>query len=207
MPSFSLTRANRGLGQTFVNALLQASAAKIYAAARCTDLTLLIKNAGIYRNTAFLTADSADVARAELETNFFDPLMMSKTFAPILKANGGTIVNVLSVLSCSTSPLRSPTAHPSPPHGHSPMVCRLITPRPPIITCQSRVANMLTAHWMNQMANQHLCCFNISSGQWTTGPLRCSIVLQTNVSFTFLTMQAWGLQKALPQISLALRIV
>ncbi|BBE50527.1 3-oxoacyl-[acyl-carrier-protein] reductase FabG [Ferriphaselus amnicola] len=124
-----VTGANRGLGQAFVNALLQAGAAKIYAAARdpgsitlsgvtpiklditnasdiaaaavrCTDLTLLINNAGIYRNTAFLAADSADVARAELETNFFGPLMMSKAFAPILKANGGgAIVNVLSVLS------------------------------------------------------------------------------------------------------------
>jgi NAD(P)-dependent dehydrogenase (short-subunit alcohol dehydrogenase family) len=124
-----VTGANRGLGQAFVNALLQAGAAKIYAAARdpgnitlsgvtpiklditnasdiaaaaarCTDLTLLINNAGIYRHTAFLAADSADVARAELETNFFGPLMMSKAFAPILKANGGgAIVNVLSVLS------------------------------------------------------------------------------------------------------------
>jgi NAD(P)-dependent dehydrogenase (short-subunit alcohol dehydrogenase family) len=124
-----VTGANRGLGQAFVNALLEAGAAKIYAAARdpssitlqgvvpiqldvtktadiaaaaarCTDLTLLINNAGIYRNTAFLAAGSADAARAELETNFFGPLALSLAFAPILKANGGgAIVNVLSVLS------------------------------------------------------------------------------------------------------------
>lgn len=124
-----VTGANRGLGQAFVNALLQAGAAKIYAAARdpssitlqgvvpiqldvtnaadvaaaaarCTDLTLLINNAGIYRNTAFLAPGSSDAARAELETNFFGPLALSLAFAPILKANGGgAIVNVLSVLS------------------------------------------------------------------------------------------------------------
>ena len=70
-----VTGAKRGLGQAFVNALLQAGAARIYAAARdpgsitlqgvvpiqldvtnasdiaaatarCTDLTLLINNAG-----------------------------------------------------------------------------------------------------------------------------------------------------------------
>jgi len=124
-----VTGANRGLGQAFVNALLEAGAAKIYASARdpssitlqgvvpiqldvtnpadiaaaaerCTDLTLLINNAGIYRNTAFLSPGSADAARAELETNFFGPLALSLALAPILKANGGgAIVNVLSVLS------------------------------------------------------------------------------------------------------------
>lgn len=124
-----VTGANRGLGQAFVNALQQAGAAKIYAAARdpssitlrgvvpiqldvtnaadvaaasarCTDVTLLINNAGIYRNTAFLAPGSSEAARAELETNFFGPLALSLAFAPILKANGGgAIVNVLSVLS------------------------------------------------------------------------------------------------------------
>lgn len=124
-----VTGANRGLGQAFVNALLAAGAAKVYAAARdpasitlqgvtpirldvtnaadiaaaaqqCTDVTLLINNAGIGRGSSFLATGSADAARSELETNFFGPLMLSQAFAPILKANGGGgIVNVLSVLS------------------------------------------------------------------------------------------------------------
>ena len=124
-----VTGANRGLGQAFVNALLEAGAAKIYAAARdassitlagvtpiqldvtnaadiaaaaarCTDVTLLINNAGIGRGSSFLAPGSADAARAELETNFFGPLALSQAFAPALKANGGgAIVNVLSVLS------------------------------------------------------------------------------------------------------------
>ena len=124
-----VTGANRGLGQAFVNALLQAGAAKIYAAARdpktitlkgvvpiqlditseadiaaaaaqCTDITVLINNAGISHNKAFTDAGSAAATRAELETNFFGPLNLSLAFVPILKANGGgAIVNVLSVLS------------------------------------------------------------------------------------------------------------
>ena len=124
-----VTGANRGLGQAFVNALLQAGAAKVYAAARdpssitlsgvvpiqldvtnaqdiaaaaarCGDVTLLINNAGIGRGASFLAAGSADAARAELETNFFGPLALSQAFAPILQKNGGgAIVNVLSVLS------------------------------------------------------------------------------------------------------------
>ncbi len=124
-----VTGANRGLGQAFANALLAAGAAKVYAAARdpasisltgvepikldvtnpadvaaaaasCTDVTLLINNAGIARGSSFMAAHSADAARAELETNFFGPLAMSQAFMPVLAANGGgAIVNVLSVLS------------------------------------------------------------------------------------------------------------
>lgn len=124
-----ITGANRGLGRAFVNAILDAGAAKVYAAVRdpstikrqdvvpiqlditrdtniaavaaqCTDVTILINNAGIARGTAFTEAGSAAAARAELETNFFGPLNLSLAFAPILRANGGgTIVNVLSVTS------------------------------------------------------------------------------------------------------------
>jgi NAD(P)-dependent dehydrogenase (short-subunit alcohol dehydrogenase family) len=124
-----VTGANRGLGQAFVNALLARGAKKVYAAARdpstitlsgvtpikldvtnasdiaaavkaCGDVSLLINNAGIARGSSFLAEGSADVARAEFETNFFGPLALSQAFAPVLKANGGgAIVNVLSVLS------------------------------------------------------------------------------------------------------------
>ncbi len=124
-----VTGANRGLGQAFVDALLAAGAAKVYAAARdpstitlqgverirldvtkadeidaaaktCADVTLLINNAGITRGSSFMANGSAAAARAELETNFFGPLALSQAFAPVLKANGGgAIVNVLSVLS------------------------------------------------------------------------------------------------------------
>jgi NAD(P)-dependent dehydrogenase (short-subunit alcohol dehydrogenase family) len=124
-----VTGSNRGLGEAFVKVLLAAGAKKVYAAARdpslisqqgvehikldvtnasevaaaaahCSDVTLLINNAGITRGSSFLARGSTDAARAELETNFFGPLAMSQAFAPILAANGGGgIINVLSVLS------------------------------------------------------------------------------------------------------------
>lgn len=124
-----ITGANRGLGQAFAKAALAAGAAKVYAAARdpdsitldgvepvrldvtradqvaaaarqCADVTLLVNNAGISRGSMLLAPDSAAAARAELDTNLFGPLEMSRAFAPVLAANGGgAIVNVLSVLS------------------------------------------------------------------------------------------------------------
>lgn len=124
-----VTGANRGLGRAFAKALLHAGVAKVYAGARdpstirldgaekirldvtrpqdvaaaaegCRDVTLLINNAGITRGSGFLATGSIEAARAELETNYFGPLALSKAFAPVLAANGGgAIVNVLSVLS------------------------------------------------------------------------------------------------------------
>lgn len=124
-----VTGANRGLGLAFTTALVAAGARKIYAGARdpssitvqgvepikldvtrpedvaaaaqhCPDLTLLINNAGISRATAFLAPGSEEAARAELETNYFGPLALTRAFAPILAANGGgAIINVLSVLT------------------------------------------------------------------------------------------------------------
>jgi NAD(P)-dependent dehydrogenase (short-subunit alcohol dehydrogenase family) len=124
-----VTGANRGLGLAFTKALLAGGARKVYAAARdpasvkqpgvqpvrldviqpeqveaaareLGDVNLLINNAGIIRGSGFLTPDGLDATRAELETNFFGPLLTARAFAPILAKNGGgAIVNVLSVLS------------------------------------------------------------------------------------------------------------
>jgi NAD(P)-dependent dehydrogenase (short-subunit alcohol dehydrogenase family) len=130
-----VTGANRGLGLAFAQAALQAGARKVYAAARdpasialsgvvpvaldvtdptqieaaaqaCGDVTLLINNAGISRQSSLLgSADALAAARAELETNFFGPWLLARAFAPVLKANGGGgIVNVLSVLSWLSFP-------------------------------------------------------------------------------------------------------
>jgi NAD(P)-dependent dehydrogenase (short-subunit alcohol dehydrogenase family) len=123
-----VTGANRGLGLAFAKALL-AGGAKVYAAARdreaialpgvtkvrldvtnpdevaaaareARDVNLLINNAGIAKGVAFLGEDAIAAARAELETNYFGPLLLSRAFAPVLAANGGgAILNVLSVLS------------------------------------------------------------------------------------------------------------
>jgi NAD(P)-dependent dehydrogenase (short-subunit alcohol dehydrogenase family) len=68
------------------------------AVAHAGDVSLLINNAAIAHQGGFLAPDSEEIARRQLETNFFGVLRMSKAFAPILAANGGgAILNVLSI--------------------------------------------------------------------------------------------------------------
>src|SRR5580700_9687283 len=130
-----VTGANRGLGRAFVGALRAAGCAKIYAAARrpadvvedgfiapvrlditqadevaaaaarCTDVNLLINNAGVARFRPALGAPTMDDARIEMETNYFGTLAMCRAFAPVLKRNGGgAVVNMLSVVSFFNAP-------------------------------------------------------------------------------------------------------
>lgn len=124
-----VTGANRGIGLAFAQALLGRGARKVYvgarnpasvtqagvqvlrldvtkptdvaaAAAQASDVSLVINNAGIAQPGGILAADSEDVARRLMETNFFAMLRVSKAFAPILKANGGgALLNVLSIAS------------------------------------------------------------------------------------------------------------
>ncbi|MBB5780138.1 SDR family oxidoreductase [Nonomuraea jabiensis] len=128
-----VTGANRGLGAAFAQALLDRGARTVYAAARnpatitgtnltpveldvtdpaavaaaaerCGDVDLLINNAGISRSGS----PDLDSARAEMDTNYFGTLSMSRAFAPVLARNGGgALVNVLSVLSFITLPQAS----------------------------------------------------------------------------------------------------
>ena len=77
------------------------------AASLCPDVTLLINNAGVLRNSPAL-GDSTAVtlaAREEMETNFFGVMSMVQAFAPLLAGHGGgAIVNVLSVASWFSNP-------------------------------------------------------------------------------------------------------
>ena len=70
------------------------------AAARCTDVTVVVNNAGVNHNAPVIGAGDAEWARHEIEVNYLGNLAVSRAFAPILGANGGgAIVNVLSILS------------------------------------------------------------------------------------------------------------
>ncbi|WP_441251710.1 SDR family oxidoreductase [Kitasatospora sp. McL0602] len=122
-----VTGANRGLGRHLAAQLVERGA-KVYAAARrpetvdlpgvvplrldvtdeesilaaartASDATLLVNNAGISTGTPLITG-ALDAVRLEMDTNFFGPLAVTRAFAPVIESNGGgSVLNVLSVLS------------------------------------------------------------------------------------------------------------
>lgn len=132
-----VTGANRGLGKAYAEALLAAGAAKVYAGARdpsaitdprltpvkldvtspedvaaaaaqCTDVTLLINNAGAMLMTPMLADGSESAMRREMEVNVYGMLAMIKAFAPVLAHNGGgAIANMLSVVSWFVPPFNA----------------------------------------------------------------------------------------------------
>jgi NAD(P)-dependent dehydrogenase (short-subunit alcohol dehydrogenase family) len=72
------------------------------AAARATDTTILINNAGSNTGASLLDGDLADL-RLELETHLIGSLTMIRAFAPALERSGGAVLNVLSVRSLLTN--------------------------------------------------------------------------------------------------------
>jgi NAD(P)-dependent dehydrogenase (short-subunit alcohol dehydrogenase family) len=129
-----VTGANRGLGQVYARELIRRGAARVYGAARnpaavtepgatpvrlditdpdqvaeaarqCSDVSLLVNNAGVMKASTFIDAPDLDAALLEMGTNYFGTLSMCRAFAPLLAANGGgAIVNMLSVASFYTNP-------------------------------------------------------------------------------------------------------
>jgi NAD(P)-dependent dehydrogenase (short-subunit alcohol dehydrogenase family) len=79
--------------------------ASIAAAAEAFgDVTLLINNAGSSPAANLLTDDFAAI-QSEFDVHFFGTLAVTRAFAPRIAANGGgTILNVLSVLSWLSFP-------------------------------------------------------------------------------------------------------
>jgi NAD(P)-dependent dehydrogenase (short-subunit alcohol dehydrogenase family) len=124
-----ITGASGAIAQALIAELTARGSAKIYAAARdisglaasghlitikmdvtsdndvakaaaiATDVTLLINNAGVNHNTGFMVAPDLAIAREEIEANYLGPLRVTRAFAPALIANGGAVLNMLTILA------------------------------------------------------------------------------------------------------------
>ncbi|MCX6519275.1 MAG: SDR family oxidoreductase [Actinobacteria bacterium] len=69
----------------------------VQAARRCSDISILVNNAGAFTGLTLLGAPDIAAAREEMETNYFGPLAMCRSFAPVLARHPqSAIVNVLS---------------------------------------------------------------------------------------------------------------
>ncbi|MEV6028266.1 SDR family oxidoreductase [Streptomyces sp. NPDC052036] len=131
-----VTGANRGLGRVLAQELV-ARGATVYAAARqpesidlpgvkairlditdpasvaaaaqeAGDVNLLVNNAGTSTGADLLTGSWDDI-RLEVETHYLGTLRMIREFAPVIEARGGgSILNILSVLSWISYPAVGP---------------------------------------------------------------------------------------------------
>lgn len=127
-----VTGANRGLGRRLA-AELVSRGAKVYAGARnpatvdlpgvvpiqlnitdpesvrraaetADDVTVLVNNAGVSTRANLLTGPIEDI-RLEMDTHYFGTLNVVRAFVPVIEKNGGgSILNILSVLSWYHSP-------------------------------------------------------------------------------------------------------
>ena len=94
-------------------------AEQVAAVARqATDVDLLINNAGAFEPTELTDEAIVDVARREMEVNYFGVLRMSSSFADTLARRGGVLVNIGSAAGLTNVPLQ-PTYSASKAAQHS----------------------------------------------------------------------------------------
>jgi len=121
-----ITGANRGLGLALAKEALKRGAKRVYAGMRntqgfneaglipieidvsndesvqnaaklCTDVNLLINNAGIAERASVLADDLIEISKHLLDTNTFGVIRATRAFAPVIEQNGGGIIlNILS---------------------------------------------------------------------------------------------------------------
>jgi len=139
-----VTGSNRGIGEAYVLALLEAGARKIYATARDVDslqslvekapaiiepilldvtnpdhitqlankiseLDILINNAGIINACTFCADNALEIARLEMQTNYFGPLQLTQALLPLLRASKqAAIINLSSIAGISNFPAIAP---------------------------------------------------------------------------------------------------
>lgn len=128
-----VTGSNRGLGRAIVEDLLARGAKRVYAAARgaqtdfgdarvvplqldltdeasitaaaakASDVQLLVNNAGVFSAGPVLAATNAQL-RGDMEVNYYGLIGVIRGFRRVLANNHGAIVNVLSVVSLANWP-------------------------------------------------------------------------------------------------------
>lgn len=75
---------------------------------KVTILDLLINNAGIIDSCFNSSENAVNIARSEMETNFFGPLNLTLALLPALRKSKGAIVNVSSIAGISNFPSIGP---------------------------------------------------------------------------------------------------
>ncbi|MBV8952491.1 MAG: SDR family NAD(P)-dependent oxidoreductase [Solirubrobacterales bacterium] len=88
------------------------------AARQASDVDLVFSNAGAFEPTELTDGAIVEVARREMEVNYFGALQMLRSFAENLADRGGALVNVGSVAGLANVPIQ-PTYSASKAAQHS----------------------------------------------------------------------------------------
>ena len=88
------------------------------AARQASDVDLVFSNAGAFEPTELTDGAIVEVARREMEVNYFGALQMLRSFAQSLADRGGALVNVGSVAGLANVPIQ-PTYSASKAAQHS----------------------------------------------------------------------------------------